>query len=149
MNCKHEGEMESSHWHRCSTCFVKWTCSDGCTRRYEPPNYQYVECQECQERYEERMDEELKFELDRFAAFVEAIRDLLRWIDVANKLELGSVVLRSNVEQVLDRRGCDCVCEVDYELCMSHEIRSELSRSFDVEMVLRKEGELLEKGATR
>lgn len=139
--------MKIEHKHSCPECWKKWPCSDDCSREYGPPPfYPPAECSECLENMRHK---ELKLELDRFAAFIAAIRDLLRWIEVANRLELGSVVLRSNIEQVLERRGCDCVCEVDYELCMSHEIRSELSRSFDVEMVLRKEGELLEKGATR
>lgn len=132
------------HQHRCLVCFEKWYCLQNCDLSR---GHHVEECTSCYASRTKR-SEELKHELDRFAAFIEAIRDLLRWIDVANKLELGAVVLRSNVEQVLDRRGCDCVCEVDYELCMSHEIRSELSRSFDVEMVLCKEGELLAKGAT-
>ena len=135
-----------THQHRCPICWEKWHCSDDCTVDFSSLTYTQAECPGCSQ---DTKNEALRHEFDRFASFIEAIRDLLRWIDVANKLELRSVVLRSNVEQVLDRRGCDCVCEVDYELCMSHEIRSELSRSFDVEMVLRKEGELLEKGATR
>ena len=161
-------EADTVHAHHCRRCDVTWHCNDP---EHQEPGTSALICKGCKHSHFCRRcgdwysceginlgcryfdfavhgECQICRALPRFAAFVAAIRDLLRWIDVANKLELGSVVLRSNVEQVLERRGCDCVCEVDYELCMSHEIRSELSRSLDVELTLRLEGEaLLAKGA--
>jgi hypothetical protein len=79
-------------------CFEKWYCLQSCDLSR---GHHVEECTSCYASRTKR-SEELKHELDRFAAFIEAIRDLLRWIDVANKLELGAVVLRSNVGRVLD-----------------------------------------------
>ena len=145
------------HQHRCLVCFEKWDCLQDCDLSR---GHHVEECASC---YAGRTkhSEEHKREFDRFAEFVGAIRDLLRWIDVANKLELGSVVLRSNVEQVIERRGCDCSCfwyggeqehnddcDGDCYPCAGHEIGSVLDMHHEAEDKLQREGELLRaKGA--
>jgi len=145
-----------THRHDCPCCRAKWLCSNGCTSKSGTvPIYRV--CSACYTEEDTSSKElELKLEFDRFAEFVGAIRDLLRWIDVANKLELGSVVLRSNVEQVIERRGCDCSCfwyggeqehnddcDGDCYPCAGHEIGSVLDMHHEAEDKLQREGELL------
>lgn len=146
------------HQHRCLVCFEKWYCLQDCDLSR---GHHVEECTACYASRTKR-SEELKHELDRFAAFIEAIRDLLRWIDVANKLELGSVVLRSNMGNVITRHGCDCVCDWyggeqthnddcdgDCDPCMSHDMARVLDQYREAEDKLQREGELIEEGATR
>jgi len=142
------------HWHVCRQCESMYSCDGSDCEELE---YEFFEeCRVCRDVSAGRV-------LDRFAAFVEAIRDLLRWIDVANKLELGSVVLRSNVHQAIARHGCDCECEWHggaqfhddacdgtCDPCTVHDVERVLNRHFDTELTLRLEGEAqLAKGVGR
>ena len=153
-----DDEADTVHAHTCPGCWTKWECANDCRRQYGPmPFYPPAACSEC---LENKRSEELKHELDRFAGFVAAIRDLLRWIDVANRLELASVVLRSNVHQAIARHGCDCECEWHggaqfhddacdgtCDPCTVHDVERVLNRHFDTDLTLRLEGEaLLAKG---
>ena len=146
-----------THQHRCPICWEKWHCSDDCTVDFSSLTYTQAECPGCSQ---DTKNEALRHEFDRFASFIEAIRDLLRWIDVANKLELRSVVLRSNVHQAIARHGCDCECEWhggsqfhdddcdgNCDPCACHDVERVLNRHFDTELTLRLEGQaLLAKG---
>mgnify|MGYP000886372481 FL=1 len=149
-----------THRHDCPCCRATWLCSNSCTsRRGTVPIYRV--CSACYTEEDTNSKElELKIELERFEAFIAAIRDLLRWIDVANKLELASVVLRSNVHQAIARHGCDCECEWhggsqfhdddcdgNCDPCACHDVERVLNRHFDTELTLRLEGQaLLAKG---
>lgn len=157
-----DDEADTVHAHTCPGCWTKWECANDCRRQYGPlPFYPPAACSEC---LENKRSEELKHELDRFAAFIEAIRDLLRWIDVANRLELASVVLRSNMVNVIAEYGCDVDCRWDHDtrilpgegcdggsaLCESHAMQRVLDMHYEDEGKLQREGELiLAKGATQ
>lgn len=76
-----------THRHDCPCCRVKWLCSNGCTSKSGTvPIYRV--CSACYTEEDTNSKElELKHEFDRFALLIDAIRDLLRWIDVVRVLD--------------------------------------------------------------
>lgn len=176
-------EADTVHAHHCRRCDGTWHCNDP---EHQEPGTSALICKGCKHSHFCRRcgdwysceginlgcryfdfavhgECQICRALPRFAAFIEAIRDLLRWLDVANKLELGSVVLRSNVHQAIARHGCDCECEWHggaqfhddacdgtCDPCTVHDVERVLNRHFDTELTLRLEGEaLLAKGVGR
>lgn len=143
--------MKSEHKHSCPECWKKWPCSDDCSREYGPPPfYPPAECSEC---LESMRHEELKRELNRFAAFVEAIRDLLRWLHVVEKLERKADLFFYLVQETATwcacPRDCDGVTHDDCE-CSACDAWVAISKQTETDRALAEEGEaILAKGATQ
>jgi len=142
--------MVISRIERCEGIFYEYTSITGekwCEDNRLPNGD--TQCADC--------SDSLKRELERFASLIDAVRDLLRWIDVANRLELASVVLRSNMGNVIAEYGCDVDCRWDHDtrilpgegcdggsaLCESHAMQRVLDMHYEDEGKLQREGELI------
>lgn len=148
-----------THRHDCPCCRVKWLCSNGCTSKSGTvPIYRV--CSACYTEEDTNSKElELKHELDRFAAFIEAIRDLLRWLRIASNLKLMASGLRDSVGDVLGVYGCSCECTLygrerehnddcdgNCTPCEGCAVQRVLNEYYEAQRKLQREGELIEKG---
>ena len=86
--------MNARHQHRCLVCFEKWDCLQDCdlTR-----GHHVEECTSCCWSRTKR-SEELRVELERFAAFIAAIQEVLLLDEFARLLLAASRIVRSRCQ---------------------------------------------------
>lgn len=142
--------MNVGHHHRCPICWGKWHCLDNCTVDFGSLTYTQAECPGCSQ---DTKNEALRHEFDRFAAFIAAIRDLLRWLHVVEKLEKKAGLFFCLVQETATwcacPRDCDGVTHDDCE-CLACDAWVAISKQNETDRALAEEGELiLEKGATQ
>ena len=140
------------HEHRCSSCPGGDMCRDP-ECKLEDTYYRGSArlCAACSSE-----------EFDRFAAFVGAIRDVLRWLRIASNLRLMASGLRDSVGDVLGEYGCSCECTLygmerehnddcdgNCTPCEGCAVQRVLNEYYESERRLQREGELLENGEAR
>lgn len=122
-----------THQHRCPICWEKWHCSDDCTVDFRSLTYTQAECPGCSQ---DTKNEALRHEFDRFAAFIAAMRDLLRWIEIVSALQQRHDALVDELD-----RQCECA-QLEFppdseEVCVFCALRRKMACE------LQREGELL------